>query len=42
VSWGIHEDDPQADAAIGRRVAAQFQTDHHREDGSRKYSNEHQ
>lgn len=29
VSWGIHEDDPQADAAIGRRVAAQFQTNHH-------------
>ena len=28
VSWGVHEDDPEADAAIGRRVARHFETDH--------------
>lgn len=29
VSWGTNEDDPEADAAVGRRVAARFGTDHH-------------
>jgi asparagine synthetase B (glutamine-hydrolysing) len=28
VSWGVHEKDPEADAAIGRRVAEYFGTEH--------------
>jgi asparagine synthetase B (glutamine-hydrolysing) len=29
VSWGIHEDDADADASVGRKVAERFDTEHH-------------